>query len=294
MAWTQIPRACRHDQAPSLICDIAAARAQRASHRSSDLGEPVASASKAGPRLYARRRRKQDARRPRGAGWTMRDHDGDLAGEPLPAGHRWSGCTLNLLTSGRHRGLLLPEPASATMYNGESVSGPAGKLATPAYAADGGDRDEPLAEIVMERLHTRFLITALSAAVSLIAAGCDREPPAPSASIPTIPAGAVDDTFACLAEPGPLIEIRGDQEYKAYKNRSFADNTRFDADGRSGIRSRFPNTRPPILLTLEGERMVVGQAVKCWEPATKILVGENSMQDLRIVRARSIERTAQE
>jgi hypothetical protein len=103
-----------------------------------------------------------------------------------------------------------------------------------------------------ERLCPAMPIITLSAAVGLLCTGCEPEPPAPSASIPTIRPGAVDDTFACLSEPGPLIEIRGEQDYKAYKNRAFEDNTRFDADGALWYTQQVPEYKTAYPINIGG------------------------------------------
>jgi hypothetical protein len=110
-------------------------------------------------------------------------------------------------------------------------------------------------------------IITLSAAVGLVGSGCDPKPPAPSVPIPTIRPGAVDDTFACLSEAGPLIEIRGKQDYEAYKNRSFADNTRFDADGALWYTRQAPDYKTLYPINIGG-----GEGA-CW--AGGIVLGTN-------------------
>jgi hypothetical protein len=95
-----------------------------------------------------------------------------------------------------------------------------------------------------KRLCPAVRIITLSAAVGLIGAGCEPETPARS--------GAVDDSFACLSGPGPLIEIRGEQGYEAYKNRKFADNTRFDAELASWYTQQSPDYRTLYPINIGG------------------------------------------
>ena len=95
------------------------------------------------------------------------------------------------------------------------------------------------------RLCRTMRIITLSAAVGLVGTGCDPEPPGPPVTIPTIGPAAVDDTVACLSEAGPLIEIRGEQDYEAYRNRSFPDNTRFDADRALWRTQQIPDRKTP-------------------------------------------------
>jgi hypothetical protein len=97
---------------------------------------------------------------------------------------------------------------------------------------------------------------AASACVGLVGTGCDPSPPTPSPSapisIPTIRPGAVDDSYACLAEPGPQVEIRGEQDYTAYKNRTFADQTRFDAGSSLWRTQQAPDYRTLYPINIGG------------------------------------------
>jgi hypothetical protein len=61
-----------------------------------------------------------------------------------------------------------------------------------------------------------------------------------------------DDTFSCLSRSGPFITLSKDFGYTKYKNRSFADGTKFDARGATWKTEQQPNKKNSYPINLGG------------------------------------------
>jgi hypothetical protein len=66
------------------------------------------------------------------------------------------------------------------------------------------------------------------------------------------PLHAADDTFACLLQSGPEITIWRDFGYTSYRNRSFADNTRFDLQRSRWKQEQVPEFKNQYAINIGG------------------------------------------
>ena len=76
------------------------------------------------------------------------------------------------------------------------------------------------------------------------------------------PLHAADDTFACLLQSGPKITIWRDFGYTPYKNRSFADKTKFDLQRSTWKQEQVPDYKNPYPINIGGGKN------GCWAGGT--------------------------
>jgi hypothetical protein len=72
------------------------------------------------------------------------------------------------------------------------------------------------------------------------------------------PLYAADDTFTCLTAPGPKVTVWRDFGYTGYKNRKFADNTRFDVQRSLWKQEQVPEYKNQYAINIGGGKNA------CW------------------------------